>query len=186
MRAPRALPGGRLDAHNAHLILPRALTWRASDDEPGLADRRGVLRLAARARLVGHPPPQGNRGRLLPRWSQPGLVRRRRVDLRLQHRFRTSRRPRGFRRAERRGARALRVAPVVPAFARLGVHPVLHALARLYDARVPRTALLPGVAVGSLADLARRIRHHEDGGRDLRRRCRVRDAVAGAPASDWW
>jgi PTS system mannose-specific IIA component len=25
MRAPRALPGGRLDAHNIHLILPRAL-----------------------------------------------------------------------------------------------------------------------------------------------------------------
>src|SRR3990170_8843481 len=28
MRAPRALPGGRLDAHNAHLILPRALTTK--------------------------------------------------------------------------------------------------------------------------------------------------------------
>ena len=28
MRAPRALPGGRLDAHNANLILSRALSTK--------------------------------------------------------------------------------------------------------------------------------------------------------------
>jgi F-type H+-transporting ATPase subunit gamma len=39
MRAPRALPGGRLDAHNAHLIRPRALTVM-----PSLIDLRRRVR----------------------------------------------------------------------------------------------------------------------------------------------
>ena len=59
-------------------------------------------------------------------------------------------------RDERRRAGALRAARLVPAGARLGARALLHALARVHDARVPRAALLGDGALGALAHLARR------------------------------
>ena len=96
----------------------------------------------------------------------------------------------GSGRHQRRGAGALRAARVVPAGARLGVRAVLHAVARLHDAGVPRAAVLAGGALGALAHLAGRVRHHEDRGRHLRRRRRVRrrccrscSSTSAAPSS---
>ena len=126
---------------------------------------------------------QGHRRRLLPGRPQPRLVRRRRVDLRLEHRLGAPRRPGRRRGHQRRRARALRAARVVPAGARLGAGAVLHAVARLHDAGVPRAALLAGVALGPVADLAGRLRAHQDRGRHLRRRRRLRHAAARSCSS---
>ena len=147
-RGPRKSSGGRDRPGSGYT--PAAMT---------LLDWLVVLAYfaaAVRGGVVGHPQRTGHRRRLLPGRPQPRLVRRRRVDLRLEHRLGAPRRPGRRRRHERRRARALRAARLVPAGARLGARAVLPAVARLHDAGVPRAALLAGVALGAVADLAGR------------------------------
>ena len=62
----------------------------------------------------------------------------------------------------------------------LGVRAVLHALAGVHDAGVPREALLGGVALRAVDRLAHHVHRLQDRGRHLRRRRGVRDAAAGA------
>ena len=74
-----------------------------------------LLRRPARRRVVGGPQEQGHRRRLLPGRPQPGLVDRRRLDLRLEHRLGAHRRPGRLGRRRRRRDGALRAARLVPA-----------------------------------------------------------------------
>ena len=90
MRAPRALPGGRLDAHNAHLILPRALPaddsgpraflkWTAEPVPltPGI--RLGSYDIVAPLAFSGlqvSTPGESPRGRRLDAWRQSSDIAR--------------------------------------------------------------------------------------------------------------
>ena len=121
----------------------------AHNDHTRLVHHLPVLRRVGLSDLVGCQQEQGHRRRLLPGRPQSGLVDHRRLDFRLQHRLRAHRRPGRFRREGRRGARALRAARLVSAGPGVGLRAVLHALARLHDAGVPRAALLGGESATS-------------------------------------
>ena len=184
----RVLPVDRVEERSRH----RKLTQGPPSGGPGPATSRphvriesravttldwialgGVLRAPAGADLVVDPPQPRHRGRLLPRRPASRLGGGGRLDLRLEHRLRASGGAGRLRCYERRGARPLRAARLVPARARLGDGAVLPALGRLHDARVPRAPLLARGALGAVAHLARRLRADQDGGRHLRRRRRV-------------
>ena len=140
----------------------------------------GLLRRRPRRGVVGRSAGAGHRGRLLPGRAQSGLVARRRLHLRVEHRVRARRRTGRIRRDRRRRAGPLRAARLVPARARLGVRAVLHAVDGLHDAGVPGTPVLGALAVRPVRRLADLVRRLEDRRRHLRRRRRVRRAAAGA------
>ncbi len=72
----------------------------------------------------------------------------------------------------------------------LGDGAVLHAVAGLHHARVPRTAFQPRHPLGPLADLAGGLRADEDRGGHLRRRHRLRasscPSCTSAPLDSFW
>ncbi len=163
--------------------LPSRPRRGSTRDGLGLADHSAVLRPAARTHLVGGSDEPGHRRRLLSRQPQPGLVHRRGVHLRLQHRLRAPRRSRRRGRDERRGPRPLRAARVVSARARLGVRSVLLALDGVHDARVSGAALLSARALGALHHFPRGLRADQVRGRHLRGRRRLRHAAAGGSSA---
>ena len=133
-----------------------------------------LLRAAARRRLVGDPAQQGHRRRLLPRRPQSGLVRRRRVDLRVEHRLRAlvglagSGATSGVALAHYElHAWCLLVLGwvFVPFYMRSRVFTMPEFLERRFS---------PASRYVLSLDLADHLRHHEDRGRHLRRRRRVR------------
>src|SRR5216117_561741 len=149
-------------------------------EHAGLADRRRLLRRDRGAHVLGPEATSRHRRRLLPGEPSPRLVRRGRVDLRVQHRLRASRGPGRRRSDERRGPGALRAARLVSARAGMGHGAVLRAHHGVHDARVPRAALLPRGALGALDHLARGVRADQTRRRHLRRRRRVRRAAPRA------
>src|SRR5437762_2133730 len=149
-------------------------------EHAGLADRRRLLRRDRGAHVLGPETTPRHRRRLLLGEPPPRLVRRGRVDLRVQHRLRASRGPGRRRSDERRGPGALRAARLVSARAGLGHGAVLRTHHGVHDARVPRAALLPRGALSALDHLARGVRADQARRRHLRRRRRVRRAAPRA------
>src|SRR5438094_768109 len=146
-------------------------------EHAGLADRRRLLRRDRGAHVLGPETTPRHRRRLLLGEPPPRLVRRGRVDLRVQHRLRASRGPGRGRGDERRRAGALRAARLVPPRARVGDGTVLRPHHGVHHAGVPRAALLPRGPLGALAHLARGLRADQARRRHLRGRGRVRRAV---------
>ena len=179
--AAKTGPGAPRSAMNPTSIPAAAAASGSTSDRPRLAGDRVLLRHPAVRRLVGRPPGQGHRRRLLPGRAQPGLVGHRRLHLRLQHRLGAHRRPGRVGRQGRRGDGALRAARLVPAGAGVGVRAVLRPLAGLHHAGVPRTALLHRLALRAVHRLAHHVHRVEDRRGHLCRRRRVLDAAAGNP-----
>ena len=143
-------------------------------------DHFRLLLRARRAHDLRGPEQQGHGGRLLPGGAQFGLVARRRLHFRVEHRFGTHRWSGRVRGGRRRGARTLRAARLVPARAGLGVRALLHAVDGLHDAGVPRTPVLGALALPAVRGLADLVHRLEDRRGHLRRRHRVRRVAAGA------
>ncbi len=149
------------------------------NDADRLGHGGGLLRRALRRGVVGHPEEPEHGGRLLPRRAAPRVAHRRGVHLRLQHRVGAPRGARGLRRHQGGRAGPLRAARVVSARPRVGPRTLLCPVDGLHHAGVSRAPLLPGRPVGPLRDLPRRLRPHQDRGRNLRRRHRVPDPPPG-------
>ncbi len=144
----------------------------------GLGRHRPLLPHRLRRRHHRDPAraAEGRRGlgRLLPRGPERGVVRDRRLALRIEHRERAPRRPRRERGRGGRGAGSVRGPRLDhPPDPRLGLRAVLHQERRLHDAGVPRTPLLAREPVVPRDSLDRSLRPHQNLGDDLRRRRRL-------------